>query len=344
MSARAGIGRAVVVGAAVLTLTSAPAVRAMADDAPFTIDRPLALTGLAADADRSVYWAVEDPTKGSLVALTPEGQVQGRMTFTTKVTNVQALASRSGVVYVGDIGDPQRTREFIRVLRIGEPGTGAVEPTVWTFQYPDGAHDAAALMISSRGTLFVVTRGERPGIYRTTSQPSAERTNVLQRVADAPAGVSDGAFVPGSGSFYLWADTGLHKMDGYDFSTDAIGAVPRVGEALAIGLEGKVMLGVGGAKPRVTAEDVPVGHNPVTPSPTPTPTPSRKPTPTPSATPSPSVATEEQSAADSPKRTGTFIALGGAAGLAALAGVVTLVPWRRRPAGAEAAGDRPAED
>ena len=315
---------------------------AAAEDTTFVTSRPLALTGLAADPGRYVYWAVSEPTASEVVALRRDGRIAGTMTFTTKVTSVQALAYRNGVLYLADIGDPQRQRDTIAVLRFGEPYYGEAEPQVWRFRYADGKHDAAAFVVSSKGNVYVITRGPNPGFYRAEGQPSAGATTTLRRVANAPEGVSDAAFFPNSARLAVWADTGLHMMDGFDFSTDAIGPIRRNGEAVAIGLEGEViMLGRGGNQPRVIRTEVPTGKQMVSLPPKPTPTPAPSPTKSPSATAAPSADAVPPEGSDRKNaRTGTFTAIGGAAAAAVLAGLATALIGRRRgKSGDDAATD-----
>lgn len=295
-------------------------VPALAEDATFTVSRELALTGLAADTNLGVYWAVADPTSSDLVALDPSGSVEGTMNLTQSVTSVQALASRAGVLYVADIGDPDASRASVTVLRVGEPRYGEIVAREWSFSYSDGPHDAAAFGVSGRGNLYVITRGANPGVYRASTQPRTGVTNTLTRLGSAPAGVSDMTFLPDGSTMAVWAEGGLFLINGFDLSVDAVAPIARTGEALTLGLEQRlIMLGAGGATPRVTANQRPTGMTSISPTPTPTPTPS--PSPTAPATPEP---TEQATA--SARRTGTMLAIAGAGALAVLAGLATLLP------------------
>lgn len=324
-------GLAALLGALLAIALILQAVPARAQDRSFTVNQQLALTGLASDANLGVYWAVKDATSSEIVALDSTGGVSGTMTLSASVTDVQALASRAGVLYVADIGDADASRRTVTILRVGEPGFGEVVPRTWTFSYADGPHDAAAFGVSGRGNLYVITRGENPGVYRAEDQPAVGVTNVLTRLGDAPAGVSDMAFLPDGSTMALWGDGGLYLMDGFDLTIDAIAPIARTGQALAIGLEQQViMLGTGGAQPQVSANQPPTGMTSITPQPSPSPTP----TPTPSATvePTQSVAPTGESSQAS-RRTGTMAAIAGAAVLAVLAGLATVVLGRspKRP-------------
>ena len=305
-----------------IALNPAPAA---AEDKSFTIGRRLSLAGMAADPGQNLYWAIADPTSPRILAIDPTGKELDPVTITDwNLTSLQALARDKDALYVGDIGDPGTRRERIEVLRIEAPKPGmSVAPRVIQLTYPDGAHDAAAMMMSPKGHLHVITRGPKPGIYRAEVELKRGEPNMLKRVSNAPVGVSDATFLPGRAAFALWADSGLYLCDAYDFSVDAIGPIPRTGQALAVGLEGSMlMLGTGGKEAKVVATPQPTGKQTVAPSASP------KPTPKPSATPT----TVEDLVTEGPqhRRTGTFIAIGMAALLAVGAGALTLLrsrPW-----------------
>ncbi|MGA4507979.1 hypothetical protein ACQB6R_02970 [Propionibacteriaceae bacterium G1746] len=321
-----GVGARTTVLAALLAgATAVTATPALAQDRTITLNQPLALTGLAADPQRSVYWAVVDPTRPQIAAIGASGSYVGDMQLSEPVTSLQALASRGGVLYLGDIGDPTAARQSVTVLRVGRPFVGTVVPTEWTFTYADGPHDAAALAVSGRGNLYVVTRGQNPGIYRADGQPSAEATNTFVRVADAPQGVSDAVFLPDGTTLAMWGSAGLHLVDAVSFKTVALGPVPRTGEAITMGLEQQLlMLGTGGGQPRIVATPRPTGFASVTPSPSAAASPSAVQTTT-AASPVPTTPDPANA------RTGTAAAIVGAGVLALAAGAVTFVPKRPKP-------------
>jgi hypothetical protein len=68
--------------------------------------------------------------------------------------------------------------------------------------YPDGPHDAEALAVHPRtGRVYVVTKGRSGGgVYALPERPTRTGVNRLERVASAPAMVTDAVFLPdGSG-------------------------------------------------------------------------------------------------------------------------------------------------
>jgi len=66
-------------------------------------------------------------------------------------------------VYVGDIGDNRRTREQVRVHRFVEPDLAVGVPAEVgadsvALRYPDGAHNAEALLVDAAGVPYIVTK------------------------------------------------------------------------------------------------------------------------------------------------------------------------------------------
>ena len=75
------------------------------------------------------------------------------------------IARRGRTLYIGDIGDNLAQRPEIAVYRMPETGTAAEKITL---RYPDGAHDAEALLVDPRdGTIVIVTKdfGGTAGVY-----------------------------------------------------------------------------------------------------------------------------------------------------------------------------------
>lgn len=93
-------------------------------------------------------------------------------------------------LYIGDIGDNGRTRPSVVVYRVPEPAVpdsgdgGAVEadhttaaPTALRFSYPDGPHDAEALLVHpTTGDLYIVTKDAVPRVYRATAPVAGDVT------------------------------------------------------------------------------------------------------------------------------------------------------------------------
>ena len=105
-------------------------------------------------------------------------------------------------VYVADIGDNAKARSAILVYRVQEPTVpvGPVAPpprtltgvAALTFVYPDGPHDAEALIVDpSSGELFIVTK-EALGtaqVFRAPARLAAGSITTLSQVATVSLGV-----------------------------------------------------------------------------------------------------------------------------------------------------------
>lgn len=114
-------------------------------------------------------------------------------------------------VYIGDIGDNDAVRPFVRIYRIPEPSVAVnrldareviVSYDALVLHYPDGPRDAETLMIDPwTADLYLVTKAAEPTeIYRAPYPQAAEMT--LERVAglEADWGVSEAGCVgPTSG-------------------------------------------------------------------------------------------------------------------------------------------------
>jgi hypothetical protein len=160
---------------------------------------------------KDVLWLHNDSGEPVLVAVNASGRQVGRVTLTgARVEDWEALAAgscgRGRCLFVGDIGDNNASRKQITIYRIAEPAqlNGAAAAEAIHATYPDGAHDAEALLAAPDGTLFVVTKGETGPInlYKFPRDVRAGATVRLDRVgtvnAKPKAGerITDGGFSP----------------------------------------------------------------------------------------------------------------------------------------------------
>jgi hypothetical protein len=98
-------------------------------------------------------------------------------------------------LYIADMGDNALKRDFIVVYRVREPELAAqaqstdtepVEP--FQFVYPDGRHDAEALVVDpSSGQIYIVTktRSEKCAVYRSPATLKMGTAMTLERVEGA---------------------------------------------------------------------------------------------------------------------------------------------------------------
>ena len=141
------------------------------------------LSGLVASRRRAgIWWSHEDSGAGPVLwALRGDGSAAGRWDVAgAGAVDWEDIAAGPGpdgqpVLYVADIGDNAGTRASIDVYRLPEPGpgSGTTAPAArLALRYPDGAHDAEALLVDPRrGTLVVVTKGITGGRAYTLPAP-----------------------------------------------------------------------------------------------------------------------------------------------------------------------------
>ena len=307
-----------------------PAVAAAEDTVAFTLRdaRITESSGLARDVAGGFYWTVNDSgSAGVVYGLQPDGKVRGTLNYRAAPRDVEAVAVHENRLYVADIGDNGSSRAMVTVYYFLNPRASGLTVTynALDFRYPDGPHDAETLLVDPTGRLYVVTKGLQGGaIYAAPTNPSRSATNVLRRVADAPALVTDGTFLP-DGRIALLTYGSVEVLDGASYAKVADAPIPRQrqAESLTVNLAGDgLLVGSEGRASKVYA--VPVPGAPA-------------PTPTPSADPSGSsgAGTDDggEVDADVPPPTaggrGTLLALGLAGVVAVVAGVV--VALARRP-------------
>ncbi|MFR9776368.1 hypothetical protein ACL02O_09915 [Micromonospora sp. MS34] len=74
-----------------------------------------------------------------------------------------------GTIWIADIGDNDRSRETVAVWTLPK---GADRPVLHRLTYPDGPHDAEALLLTADGRPLIVTKqGGAAGIYTPTRDP-----------------------------------------------------------------------------------------------------------------------------------------------------------------------------
>lgn len=324
---------------------------AAAETVEFTIGDPRITesSGLATDAADSRYWTVNDSgDSGIAYALDERGNTEGTLEFRAQPVDVEAVAFHRGRLYVADIGDNQARREFVTVYFFDDatPAAAPVSYKAYDFSYPDGAHDAETLLVDGSGRLFIVTKGsKKPGIYAAPTNPSRQGVNMLERVGDAPVFVTDGTVLP-DGRYALRTYLSVEIVDpaSYEVIARAAAPVQRQGESITTTFDGgSLLLGSEGKRSKVlrvdiptSVADVPTPSASASPSSSPSATstsPSPKPTATASASPSPTNGdpaddepTESATANGSPlSGAGTLAALGIAALVAVVAGVVVVI-------------------
>ena len=152
------------------------------------------LSGLVRSRSQSgLLWSHDDSGAGPvLFGLLADGRVVARPTVTgAQAVDWEDIAAGPGpdgraLLYVGDIGDNASRRPSVDVYRVAEPrvGAAATAPAArLRLRYPDGAHDAEALLIDPRrGGLVIVTKALGGGrAYAAPARLPAGSQTTLRR-------------------------------------------------------------------------------------------------------------------------------------------------------------------
>ncbi|HYU85926.1 MAG TPA: SdiA-regulated domain-containing protein [Kribbellaceae bacterium] len=174
----------------------------------FTIDdeRITESSGLArSHKHKDIWWTINDSGDSArLFALDTEGKVVAELTYSAEVHDVEAIAvGTDDKIYVADIGDNVRDRKQVHVYVIREPEDlqdQKVKYRQYDFAYPDGPHNAEALLVEPQtNRMFIVTKEvPKSTIWSLPPKQELSRSDVnkLVKIADAPAIVTDGTFTP----------------------------------------------------------------------------------------------------------------------------------------------------
>lgn len=157
------------------------------------VSAPIAteLSGLVVSPSRrDVLWSLNDSGNSpTLLAVTTTGQTVAEVSVAgaENVDWEDIAAGPAGSLLVGDIGDNLAQRPSIVVYRVPEE-TGPARPSVapaarYELRYPDGGHDAEALLFDrSSATIVVVTKswGGVSHVY-VARRPSSRQPTTLRR-------------------------------------------------------------------------------------------------------------------------------------------------------------------
>lgn len=179
--------------ALVLAPTPGPTSTAVPGEVLCTVDDPRAveLSGLVATADGyvSVVDSQWDRDQVVVVYLDSACRVTRTQAYPTSPRDPEDLAlAPDGALWVADIGDnmtASNRRETVALWRI-PPGGG--DPVIHRLTYPDGPHDAEALLFAADGTPVIVTKelAQAAYLYQATRplEPNTAQGVPLVRVGE----------------------------------------------------------------------------------------------------------------------------------------------------------------
>ena len=158
--------------------------------------------GVGSSDKRWGLWAMADGGRRvQLHRLDPDtcAVVESR-TATVDPYDAEDLAvGPDGSLWVGDTGDNDQRRSTVALIVVPQRG----EPVLHRLTYPDGPHDAEALLVDARGVPTVVTKSVGvAGIYQPEGPLRGEGPVPLVHVADValPTSTTQGGPVGGLGT------------------------------------------------------------------------------------------------------------------------------------------------
>jgi len=169
------------------------------------------------------YWTHNDSGDGPFIyALNTRGESLGTFRVTGATANDwEDISAGPGpqpnrsYLYIGDIGDNNANRRDIVVYRVLEPELTAADKNSTKkqpratapaeaihFVYPDGKHDAEALMVHpSTGNLYIMTKRAlaNSAVYEATAPLTPGKLTTLKKIADVHVpSIFGGAITGGS--------------------------------------------------------------------------------------------------------------------------------------------------
>ncbi len=226
----------------------------------FTDQRIGESSGLAASSDgRYVYTHNDSGDSARFFKVDARGNtaavytLRGAKNIDWEDMATGADAAGRRVLYFGDIGDNTASRKEVDVYRVAEPAGGSADVSWlrYRFAYPDGAHDAEALLVDPRTQrIYLATKTLLGGgeLYAAPATLNLDGLNVLSRVRPVPSLVTSADFSPDGTRIVLltylsayWADGvngALHSFDVPLQRQDEAIAFTADGSGLLIGSEG----------------------------------------------------------------------------------------------------------
>jgi MYXO-CTERM domain-containing protein len=186
---------------------SASAEPAVADVCAVTDQRLEELSGLASDGGQ--WFAVNDSDNGRLQVqvLDRTCAITRTITAPTNPFDVEDLAlAPDGTLWAADTGDNGKTRETVALHAVSPDGS----TRLYRLTYPDGKHDAEALLLDGSGIPHIVTK-ETIGsalVYRPASGLSEGAPTPMEQVARVSISTTDTAGGPFQNSVVTRVVTG----------------------------------------------------------------------------------------------------------------------------------------
>lgn len=134
--------------------------------------------------------------------------------------DLEAMApGRHRTLWLGDIGDNFHKRGTVRLYRVPVPRRRAqwVRPDSMRLRYPDGRHNAEAMVVSRRsGAKWIITKDRVGHVYRVPPHAGRHGTSTMRRIrgVSTQAYVTDGVVLAGGNAVVLrnYGVAGLYRL------------------------------------------------------------------------------------------------------------------------------------
>jgi hypothetical protein len=219
------------------------------------------ISGMATGPDG--YFVMNDKGPGVIYEIGDDCGVEDVIHLGVRIRDTEDLArSPDGTIWVGDIGGNRFRRTVVKLFRLTPDG----DVRTFRLSYPDGPHDAEALLISPSGELVIVTK-RREGIAGIYTAPMPDRPwTRLRRVGSLDVRqlrpdhrgsqvVTGGAVAADGGHFVLRTYTTAYEWDmpDGDIASALLHGDPRAiplaetlqGEAVTYSQDGNYLLTTG---------------------------------------------------------------------------------------------------
>ena len=154
------------------------------------------LSGLYADKDR--WYAVNDGgNKATVVVLKKDCTVERQIVGQTDPFDVEDLGrAPDGTFLLADGGDNNLERTTAALISLSPAG----KSTLFRLTYPDGKHDAEALLVGANGAPYFITKEPgNAGVYSPIRQLKSPGPTPLKKVATIKLAADRHAGRPGAG-------------------------------------------------------------------------------------------------------------------------------------------------
>lgn len=157
-------------------------------------------------------------------------------------------------LYIADIGDNRAVRERITIYKVPLPESGATSTKpaeAFHGSYPDGSHDAEALLMTKRAGTFVITKEAPPRIYHFATSLKPGETGRLKfiralaervRITGAAASPDERWIALRSNVILLLYTIEDFLKGGHPMRVDLAGINEPQGEGVAFGRAGELYL------------------------------------------------------------------------------------------------------